>query len=66
MRISDNEYELNHQIHKTLSFIGYIGKYMKNESDFLLMTNILNDLGYTGIGDRDSKRNLFFKNLFQN
>ena len=33
---------------------------MKNEKDILMMNNILNDLKYTGIGDRDSKRKTFF------
>ena len=32
---------------------------MKNEND-ILMINILNDLGYTGIGERDSDRKTFF------
>ena len=27
---------------------------MKNESDILMMNNIINDLGYTGIGDKSS------------
>ena len=33
---------------------------MKKESDNLMMSNILNDLGYTGIGDKESKRKTFF------
>ena len=33
---------------------------MKNENDILMMNNNLNDLGYTGIDDRDSKRTTFF------
>ena len=32
---------------------------MKSESDVLMMNNIINDLGYTGVGDRDSKRKTF-------
>ena len=60
MRIRDNEYELTPEIKKALSFTGYTGKSVKNESDILMMSNILNDLGYTGIGDRDSKRKTFF------
>ena len=31
---------------------------MKN--DILMMYNIIRDLGYNGIGDRDSKRKIFF------
>ena len=30
------------------------------ESDILKMNNIIKDLGYTGVGDRDSKRKTFF------
>ena len=33
---------------------------MKNESDFLMMNNIIRDLGYTGREDRDSKRKTSF------
>ena len=33
---------------------------MKNESDILMMNNIIRDLGYTGREDRDSKRKNFF------
>ena len=33
---------------------------MKNENDILMMYNILRDLGYTGIEDRDSKQKVFF------
>ena len=37
---------------------------MKNENDVLMMYNTLRDLGYTDIGDRHSKRKVFFtKNL---
>ena len=32
---------------------------MKNENDILMMNNIVNDLGYTGVGDKDSKRKTF-------
>ena len=33
---------------------------MKNENDILMMNNIINDLGYTSIGDRDSKTKTFY------
>ena len=56
LRIRDNDYELTPEFYKALSFTGYTGKSMKKEIDILMMSNILNDLGYTGIGDRDSKR----------
>ena len=32
---------------------------MKNESDILMMNNIIRDLGYTGREDKDSKRKTF-------
>ena len=36
---------------------------MKHENDILMMNNIINDLGYTGAGDRDSKRKTFFTKI---
>ena len=66
LRIRDNGYDLTPEIYKALSFTGYPRKTMKNENDILMMKNILNDLGYTGIGDRDSRRKIFFKKLFRN
>ena len=32
---------------------------MKNENHILMMNNIENDLGYTGVGDRPSDRKTF-------
>ena len=32
---------------------------MRNENDILMLYNIINDLGYTGIGDIKSKRKIF-------
>ena len=49
-----------HSIITALSDTGYTGKNMKNENDILMMYNIINDLGYTGIGDKPSKRKTFF------
>ena len=60
MRIRDNVYELTLEIFKALSDTGYTGKNMKNENDILMMYNIINDLGYTGVGDKPSKRKTFF------
>ena len=60
LRIRDNVYDLTPEIYKALSYTGYIDKTMKNENDVLLMNNIINDLGYTGVEDRDSKRKTFF------
>ena len=52
----DKDYELTPEICKALSYAGYTGKSMKKENDFLVMNSIINDLGYTGISDKDSKR----------
>ena len=60
LRIRDNVYELIPEIYKALSDTGYTGKNMKNENDILMMYNIINDLGYTGVGDKPSKRKTFF------
>ena len=54
IQIKDNIYNLTPEIYKALSDTGYTGKTMKNESDILMMNNIINDLGYTSVGDRDS------------
>ena len=61
LRIRDNDYELTSEIYETLSSTGYTGSNMKNENDILMMYNIISDLGYTSVGDRDSKRKTFFK-----
>ena len=60
IQIKDNIYDLTPEIYKALSDTGYTGKTMKNESDILMMDNIIRDLGYDGTGDRDSKRKKFF------
>ena len=60
IKINENIYELTPEIYKALSDTGYTGKNMKNESDILMMNNIIRHLGYTGVGDRDSKRKTFF------
>ena len=59
IQIKDNIYDLTPEIYKALSFTGYEGKNMKNDNDILMLYNIINDLGYTGIGDNKSKRKLF-------
>ena len=56
IKINENIYDLTPEIYKALSDTGYTGKNMKSENDILMMNNITNDLGYTGNGDRDSKR----------
>ena len=60
IKINENIYELTPEIYNALSDTGYTGKTMKNESDILMMNNIIRDLGYTGDDDRNSKRKLFF------
>ena len=59
LRTRDNDYELTPEIYKALSNAGYNGITMKNENDILMLNNIIRDLGYTGVGDRDSKRKTF-------
>ena len=51
---------LTPETYKALTYTGYTGKTMKNKNDFLMMKNVIGDLGYTGVGDRDSKRKTFF------
>ena len=58
-QINDNVYDLTPEIYKDSSYTGYTGNTMKNENDILMTTNIIRDLGYTGDGDRDSKRKTF-------
>ena len=60
IQIKDNIYDLTPETHKALSYTGYTGNTMKNESDILMMNNIKNDLGYTGLRDYPSKRKTFF------
>ena len=58
-QIKDNIYDLTPEIYKALSYTGYTGNTMKNEADILMMNNIKNDLGYTGLRDYPSKRKTF-------
>ena len=60
MKINENIYELTPEVYKALSDTGYTGKTMRNESDILMINNIIRDLGYTGYDDRNSKRKMFF------
>ena len=59
IKIKENNYELTPEIYKALSLTTYTGNTMKNENDFLMMINIVRVLGYTGVGDKDSKRKTF-------
>ena len=60
LRIRDNVYDLNPEIYKALSYTGYNGKTVENENDILMLNKIINDSGYTGDGDKTSKRKTFF------
>ena len=60
IKINENVYELSPEIYKALTYSTYTGNTMKNENDILIMYNIIRDIGYNGIGDRDSKRKTFF------
>ena len=60
IKINENVYELTPEIYKALTYTTYTGNTMKDENDILMMYNIIRDLGYNGIGDRESKRKIFF------
>ena len=64
IRINDDIYDLTPEIYKALSYTGYTAETMKKENDILMMYNIINDLGYTSDGDRDSKRKTSFTKKF--
>ena len=56
----ENIYELTPEIFKALTYPTYTGRTMNNESDILKMYNIIRDLKYTGIENRESNRKTFF------
>ena len=60
IKINETVYELTPEIYKALTYTSYTGDTMKDENDILMMYNIIRDIGYNGIGDRDSKRKIFF------
>ena len=60
IQIKDNIYDWTPEIYKALSDTGYTVKNMKNENDISMMYSIIKELGYTGIGDKPSKRKKFF------
>ena len=60
LRIRDNNYELNPEKSKALSYTGDTGKIMKKENDILMMKNFVNDLGYSSIREKPSKRKTIF------
>ena len=58
--MNENIYDLTPETLNALPSTSYTGKTMKNENDILMMNIIINDLGYTGVGDYSSKRKTFF------
>ena len=61
MKIADNEYDSNPEIHKVLSSTGCTGKTMKKDSDIFLITTIKSGLIYTSIGEKPSKPKKIFQ-----
>ena len=59
LRIRDNVYDFTPEVYENLSFTGYTGNTVKNESDMLMMNNNVRDLGYTGVGDKKSNKKTF-------
>ena len=65
IRVYDNIYEFNPEIHKALSKSSYTGKSMKNEDDRRTLYNFLTDIGYnTHNGDISNSQKKFFTRLF--
>ena len=60
LRTHDNVYHSTPKIYKASSYTRFPGETMKNENDILMLKNITNDLGYTGVGDKPSKSETFF------
>ena len=60
MKVNETIYELTPELYKALTYTTYSGNNMRDENDILIMYNIIRDLGYNGMGDRDSKRKTFF------
>ena len=58
-KTKDNVYDSTSEISKAFFSTSCNGKTMKLESDLLMMYYIINDLSYTGMGDKSSKRNKF-------
>ena len=59
IQVKGNVYDLTPDLYKALSYTGYTGNTVKKENDILMMNNIIRDIGYTGDGDRESKRKTF-------
>ena len=59
IKINENIQELTPEIYKALTYPTYDGRTMKNENDIFLTNNNIRDVGYTGDGDKPSKRKKF-------
>ena len=64
IRVNDNIYEFNSEIHKALSKPSFTGKSMKNDDDRKTLYNFLSDVGYNPAGDINTSQTKFFKRLF--
>ena len=60
IKVTENIYELTPEIYKVVTYPTYDGKTLKNDDDFVMLYNILKNLGYTGNKDRPSYRKKFF------
>ena len=60
IKINKSIYELTPEIYNAVIYPTYTGKTMNNENDILMTDNFRKDVGYNGIGDKDSKREMFF------
>ena len=54
--ITEKIQEITPEIQKALASTGYSGETIKTYSDFQMLKNFKNEIGYTGIGDKSSKR----------
>ena len=60
LRTRDNNDKLTPETDKASSYTRCTGNTMKDDSDILMMNNIIRDLGYTGVGDKQSNRKTYF------
>ena len=60
IQMNDKVYDSTPEENKASPYTSYTGKTMKYEYDILMTNNIIRDLVYTGIGDRQSNRKTFF------
>ena len=60
IKIKDNIYDLTSEIYRALSSVSHTGKIMKDENEILMMYKFINDLYYTSVGNKSSKRKTYF------